>query len=220
MHPDRTRSADPGGLSDAPPAGRRSEPLTSTSAVVASPATARTASAGVPTCLPPSPPGPGRPNAHAKRSIDRLRKRQERARLASSIPRPCLTTRAASAASAPTPASSRLPCPQARPGAGPPASPGRDDTRRQQREEQARRQRDRARRTPPPHAGTSRPGPYCGTCGGHRGPYTTNHDQAAHDRARRRYNGRHAKAASTGFPEEAADCRAKPSSSGPSTVCR
>ena len=112
----------------------------------------------------------------------------------------------------------RLPCPQARPGAGPPASPGR-------------RTPPTARRAGPPptrphsphpaaHAGTSRPGPYCGTCGGHRGPHTTHHDQAAHDRARRRYNGRHAKAASTGFPEEAADCRAKPSSSGPSTVCR
>ena len=73
---------------------------------------------------------------------------------------------------------------------------------------------------PAAHAGTSRPGPYCGTCGGHRGPHTTHHDQAAHDRARRRYNGRHAKAASTGFPEEADACRAKPSSSGPSTVCR
>jgi hypothetical protein len=94
-----------------------------------------------------------------------------------------------------------------------------DDARRQ-REEQARRQRDRARRTPPPHAGTSRPGPYCGSCGGHRGPHTLHHDQAAHDRARRRYNGRHAKAASTDFPEEADACRAKPSSSGPSTVCR
>ncbi len=32
---------------------------------------------------------------------------------------------------------------------------------------------------------------------------------AAHDRARRRYDGLHAKAASTGFPEEAAACRAK-----------
>src|SRR6266545_727676 len=34
-------------------------------------------------------------------------------------------------------------------------------------------------------------------------------DQAAHDRARRRYEGLCAKAASTGFPEEAAACRAK-----------
>jgi hypothetical protein len=84
-----------------------------------------------------------------------------------------------------------------------------DDARRQ-REEQARRARDRARRRPPPHAGRSRPaGPYCGTCGGHRGPHTFHHDQAAHDRARRRYDGLHAKAASTGFPEEADACRAK-----------
>jgi hypothetical protein len=80
-----------------------------------------------------------------------------------------------------------------------------DDTRRQ-REEQARRARSRR---PPPHAGSSRPGSYCGACGGHRGPHTFHHDQAAHDRAWRRYDGLHAKAASTGFPEEAAACRAK-----------
>jgi hypothetical protein len=41
------------------------------------------------------------------------------------------------------------------------------------------------------------------------GPHTLHHDQAAHDRARRRYDGLHAKAASTGFPEEADGCRAK-----------
>jgi hypothetical protein len=81
-----------------------------------------------------------------------------------------------------------------------------DDARRRQREEQARRARSHR---PPPHAGSSRPGPFCGTCGGHRGPHTVHHDQAAHDRARRRYDGLHAKAASTGFPEEAAACRAK-----------
>jgi hypothetical protein len=64
-----------------------------------------------------------------------------------------------------------------------------DDARRRQREKQARRARDRSRRTPPPHAGTSRPGRWCGACGGHRGPHTFHHDQAAHDRARRRYDG-------------------------------
>ena len=53
-----------------------------------------------------------------------------------------------------------------------------DDARRRQREEQARRARDRSR-----------------------------HDQAAHDRARHRSDGLHAKAASTGFPEEADACR-------------
>ena len=82
----------------------------------------------------------------------------------------------------------------------------REDARRQ-REEQAR-QRQRAHR-PPPHAGSSRPGSFCGACGGHRGPHTTHHDQAAHERARRRYDGLSAKADSTGFPEEAAACRAK-----------
>ena len=85
-----------------------------------------------------------------------------------------------------------------------------DDARRRAREEEARRQRARTRRTPPPHAGTSRPGAYCAGCGGHRGPHTVlHHDQPAHDRARRRYDGLHAKAASTGFPEEAAACRTK-----------
>ena len=82
-----------------------------------------------------------------------------------------------------------------------------DDARRAR--EDARRARDRTRRTPPPHARTSRPGPYCTGCGGHRGPHTVHHDQAAHDRAWRRYDGLHAKADSTGFPEEAAACRAK-----------
>ena len=75
--------------------------------------------------------------------------------------------------------------------------------------EEARRARERAHHRPPPHAGSSRPGPYCGACGGHRGAHTYHHDQAAHDRARRRYDGLCAKAASTGFPEEAAACRAK-----------
>jgi hypothetical protein len=78
---------------------------------------------------------------------------------------------------------------------------------RRRRDEQAR-QRQRAHR-PPPHAGSSRPGPFCGACGGHRGPHTAHHDQAAHDRARRRYEGLRAKAAATGFAEEAAACRAK-----------
>jgi endogenous inhibitor of DNA gyrase (YacG/DUF329 family) len=53
-----------------------------------------------------------------------------------------------------------------------------EDARRRAREEHARRQRDRTRRTPPPHAGSSRPGPFCGSCGGHRGPHTVHHDQA------------------------------------------
>ena len=85
----------------------------------------------------------------------------------------------------------------------------RDQARQRAEDDARRRARDRTRRTPPPHAGTSRPGPYCAGCGGHRGPHTVHHDQAAHDRARRRYDGLHAKAASTGFPEEADACRAK-----------
>jgi dTMP kinase len=77
---------------------------------------------------------------------------------------------------------------------------------RRRREEQARQRR--AHR-PPPHAGSSRPGSFCGACGGHRGPHTTHHDQAAHERARRRYEGLRAKAASTGFADEAVACKAK-----------
>jgi hypothetical protein len=85
-----------------------------------------------------------------------------------------------------------------------------EEAARRAREEHARRTRERARtHRPPPHAGRSRPGPFCGACGGPRGPHTVHHDQAAHDRARRRYDGLHAKADSTGFPEEADACRAK-----------
>jgi predicted nucleic acid-binding Zn ribbon protein len=85
----------------------------------------------------------------------------------------------------------------------------REQARQRAEDDARRRARDRTHRTPPPHAGTSRPGPFCGACGGHRGPHTFHHDQAAHDRARRRYDGLHAKAASTGFPEEADACQAK-----------
>jgi hypothetical protein len=85
-----------------------------------------------------------------------------------------------------------------------------EEAARRAREEHARRTRERARtHRPPPHAGRSRPGPFCVACGGPRGPHTVHHDQAAHDRARRRYDGLHAKADSTGFPEEADACRAK-----------
>jgi hypothetical protein len=68
-----------------------------------------------------------------------------------------------------------------------------EDARRRAREEQARRARDRSRRTTPPHAGSSRPGPFCGSCGGHRGPHTFHHDQGCLNRV----------------PEEADACRAK-----------
>jgi hypothetical protein len=85
-----------------------------------------------------------------------------------------------------------------------------EEAARRAREEQGRRARERTRaHRPPPHQGSSRSGPFCGACGGHRGAHTYHHDQAAHDRARRRYDGLCAKAASTGFPEEAAACRAK-----------
>jgi hypothetical protein len=83
---------------------------------------------------------------------------------------------------------------------------------RRQREDQehARRQRQRARsHQPPPHAGTSRPGTWCGACGGLRASHTYHHDDDAHERARRRYEGLRAKAASTNFGPEADACNAK-----------
>jgi hypothetical protein len=83
---------------------------------------------------------------------------------------------------------------------------------RGQREDQERhrRQRERARtHQPPPHAGTSRPRVFCGACGGLRASHTYHHDDTAHERARRRYEGLRAKAASTSFGPEAAACTAK-----------
>ncbi len=86
----------------------------------------------------------------------------------------------------------------------------RQEQRRRAYDDTGRRQRDRARsHQPPPHAGTSRPGTWCGPCGGVRGPHTYHHDDAAHQRAWRRYEGLRAKAASTSFPHEADACRAK-----------
>jgi hypothetical protein len=88
----------------------------------------------------------------------------------------------------------------------------RQEQRRRAYDDTGRRQRERARTRasqPPPHAGTSRPGAWCGPCGGIRGPHTYHHDDAAHQRARRRYEGLRAKATSTSFPHEADACRAK-----------
>jgi hypothetical protein len=87
-----------------------------------------------------------------------------------------------------------------------------EQQQQEERQRQQRRDRERARtrsHQPPPHAGTSRPGTWCGACGGIRGPHTHHHDDAAHQRARRRWEGLHAKAASTSFPHEADACRAK-----------
>jgi Protein of unknown function (DUF2786) len=112
-----------------------------------------------------------------------------------------------------------------------------EQARRAHQEEQARRQREREewereQRTgererarqrasggysygtstgqPPPHAGTSRPGgTWCNACGGIRGVHSFHHDNAAHDRARRRFEALHRKAASTTFTAEADACREK-----------
>jgi hypothetical protein len=87
----------------------------------------------------------------------------------------------------------------------------REQARRQrEREDQERRRRQRARtHQPPPHAGTSRPRVFCGACGGLRATHTHHHDDAAHERARRRYEGLRAKAAATSYGPEAAACTAK-----------
>jgi hypothetical protein len=53
------------------------------------------------------------------------------------------------------------------------------------------------------------PAPSAASAAGTAGPTPLTHDQAAHERARRRYEGLRAKAASTGFAEEAAACQAK-----------
>jgi hypothetical protein len=137
----------------------------------------------------------------------------------SSILRPCLTTRAASAASAPTPASRPPTVPASAPGSRPASEPRTTPAANSAKSRAAANATALAaprRRTPGPAA----PAPTAARAAATAVPTPLTTTRPAHDRARRRYNGRHAKAASTGFPEEADACRAKPSSSGPSTVCR
>jgi hypothetical protein len=81
------------------------------------------------------------------------------------------------------------------------------------------RQDQREQRQPPPSGangqrpGTTssddRPKVRCDQCGGLRARHTVHHDQAAHHRARRRYDALLRKAAATTFEHEAAACRAK-----------
>jgi cell division protein FtsN len=88
----------------------------------------------------------------------------------------------------------------------------RQEQRRRTSDDAGSRQRERARQRasqPPPHAGTSRSGTWCGPCGGVHGPHTFHHDDATHTRAWRRYEGLKAKAASTSYPHEADACQAK-----------
>ena len=84
-----------------------------------------------------------------------------------------------------------------------------EEEARRAREEERRRRRARQDRQPPPPAGTSRPRSWCGVCRGDRGPHTMHHDDAAHERARRRYEALGRKAAGTSFPHEAEACRSK-----------
>ncbi len=84
-----------------------------------------------------------------------------------------------------------------------------EEEARRARDEERRRRRARQDQEPPPHAGTGRPHPWCGSCGGHRGPHTTHHDDAAHERARRRCEALRRKAAGTSFEHEAEACQAK-----------
>jgi hypothetical protein len=94
---------------------------------------------------------------------------------------------------------------------------------RQQRQQRARaggdgagqrqgggRQRQEWRQPPPDSAdGRARWRTWCSVCGGQRAEHTAHHDQAAHERARRRYEALLRKAAGTTFAHEAAACRAK-----------
>jgi hypothetical protein len=84
-----------------------------------------------------------------------------------------------------------------------------EEQARRAREERRRRQRARQDHQPPPHAGPSQPRSWCGECAGYRGQHTSHHDDAAHERARRRYEALCRKAAGTNFPHEAEACRAK-----------
>jgi hypothetical protein len=82
-----------------------------------------------------------------------------------------------------------------------------------------RQHRRQEQRQPPPGGATGqRPGPgssgarprvVCAACGGLRAAHTVHHDQAAHERARRRCDALLRKAAATTFEAEAAACRAK-----------
>jgi hypothetical protein len=82
-----------------------------------------------------------------------------------------------------------------------------------------RRQDQHEQRQPPPTGANgqrpsatssgTRPKVHCGQCGGLRGRHTVHHDQAAHQRARRRHDALLRKAAATTFEHEAAACHAK-----------
>src|SRR6266496_2711502 len=61
----------------------------------------------------------------------------------------------------------------------------------------------------PPTPAAPGPSPGAAPAAACAGAHTTHHDDAAHQRARRRYEGLRAKAASTGFPHEATACHAK-----------
>ena len=72
-------------------------------------------------------------------------------------------------------------------------------------------QRRQEQRQPPPTGanGGGRWRTWCSVCGGQRAEHTVHHDQAAHERARRRCEALLRKAAGTPFEHEAAACRAK-----------
>jgi hypothetical protein len=80
------------------------------------------------------------------------------------------------------------------------------------------RQDQREQRQPPPNGANgqrpgatsgARPKVMCSQCGGLRARHTVHHDQAAHQRARRRHDALLRKAAATTFEHEAAACRTK-----------
>jgi Protein of unknown function (DUF2786) len=87
------------------------------------------------------------------------------------------------------------------------ADPGGNGAGQRQRGGQRRQEQ----RQPPPTGanGSGRWRTWCAACGGQRAEHTVHHDQAAHERARRRCEALLRKADGTPFEPEAAACRAK-----------
>jgi hypothetical protein len=93
-----------------------------------------------------------------------------------------------------------------------------DEQARRAREER-RRRRARQDRQPPPDAGRSRPRSWCAPCGGERGPDTMHHDDAAHERAWRRYGALPGRRRARISRTRRRRAGRKPSNSAPSTAC-
>jgi hypothetical protein len=91
------------------------------------------------------------------------------------------------------------------------ADPGGESAgqRQQWRQEQRQPPPSGANGQRPGATSSARPKVMCLACGGLRARHTVHHDQAAHQRARRRHDALLRKAAATTFAHEAEACRAK-----------